>query len=136
VICSHDRARTADSTFKLYANQAGTIRKIDDSTMEFTTPVPNPVMHESLANIYIMSKAWAEKNNSAAPGFPRQGGDLRLAQRHGQRAIPAGHLRARREDGVQEESRTGGASRKASSRATSTRSSTGPSPTRRRAWRR
>ncbi len=67
VIWSHDRARTADSTFKLYANQAGTIRKIDDSTMEFTTPVPNPVMHESLANIYIMSKAWAEKNNSARP---------------------------------------------------------------------
>ena len=67
VIWSHDRARNADSTFKLYANQAGTIRKIDDSTMEFTTPVPNPVMHESLSNIYIMSKAWAEKNNSARP---------------------------------------------------------------------
>jgi peptide/nickel transport system substrate-binding protein len=67
VIFSHDRARTADSTFKLYANQAGTVRKIDDSTMEFTTPVPNPVMHESLSNISIMSKAWCEKNNSTRP---------------------------------------------------------------------
>jgi peptide/nickel transport system substrate-binding protein len=35
--------------------------------MEFTTPVPNPVMHESLANIFIMSKAWCEKNNSVRP---------------------------------------------------------------------
>ena len=31
--------------------------------MEFTTPVPNPVMLEMLANsLFIMSKAWCEKN--------------------------------------------------------------------------
>jgi peptide/nickel transport system substrate-binding protein len=67
VIFSHERAKTADSTFRLYANQAGTIRKIDDHTLEFTTPVPNPVMHESLGNISIMSKAWCEKNRSMRP---------------------------------------------------------------------
>jgi len=67
VIFSHERAKNADSTFKLYANQAGAIRKIDDYTLEFTTPVPNPVMHESLANISLMSKAWTEKNNSVRP---------------------------------------------------------------------
>jgi peptide/nickel transport system substrate-binding protein len=67
VVFSYDRARASDSTFKLYANQAGIARKIDDYTLEFTTPVPNPIMHESLGNIYIMSKAWAEKNNSVKP---------------------------------------------------------------------
>ena len=67
VIFSHERAKTSDSTFKLYANQAGTIRKIDEHTLEFTTPVPNPVMHESLGNIFIMSKAWCEKNKSVRP---------------------------------------------------------------------
>jgi peptide/nickel transport system substrate-binding protein len=67
VIFSHERARSADSTFKLYSNQMGAMRKIDDETLEFTTPIPNPVMHESLANIYIMSKAWCEKNNSLRP---------------------------------------------------------------------
>jgi peptide/nickel transport system substrate-binding protein len=67
VIFSHDRARLADSTFKLYASQAGTIRKIDEHTLEFTTPLPNPVMHESLGTIFIMSKAWAEKNKSVRP---------------------------------------------------------------------
>ena len=67
IIFSHERARASDSTFKLYSNQMGTMRKIDDSTIEFTTPVPNPVMHESLANISIMSKAWCERNNSARP---------------------------------------------------------------------
>src|SRR5688572_13100257 len=67
VIFSHERAKTADSTFKLYSNQMGTMRKIDDATIEFTTPVPNPVMHESLANIAIMSKAWTEKHKSVRP---------------------------------------------------------------------
>jgi peptide/nickel transport system substrate-binding protein len=30
VVFSYDRARVSDSTFKLYANQAGIARKIDD----------------------------------------------------------------------------------------------------------
>ena len=67
VVFSYDRARVSDSTFKLYANQAGTVKKIDNHTVEFTTPVPNPIMDESLNVIFIMSKAWAEKNNSARP---------------------------------------------------------------------
>jgi peptide/nickel transport system substrate-binding protein len=67
VVFSYDRARQADSTFKLYSSQCGIPRKIDDYTVEFTTPVPNPIMHESLNNIGIMSKAWAEKNNSVRP---------------------------------------------------------------------
>ena len=67
VVFSFDRARISDSTFRLYANQAGMARKIDDHTVEFTTPVPNPIMHESIGTIMIMSKAWAEKNNSVRP---------------------------------------------------------------------
>ena len=67
VVFSYDRARTSDSTFKLYANQAGMAKKIDEHTVEFTTPVPNPIMHESLNIINIMSKSWAEKNNSTRP---------------------------------------------------------------------
>ena len=67
VVFSFDRARVSDSTFKLYANQTGIARKIDDHTVEFTTPVPNPIMHESLGSILIMSKAWAEKNNAVRP---------------------------------------------------------------------
>jgi peptide/nickel transport system substrate-binding protein len=67
VVFSYDRARLSDSTFKLYSTQAGIPRRIDDYTVEFTTAVPNPIFDESLNNIYIMSKAWAEKNNSVKP---------------------------------------------------------------------
>ncbi|MDQ3025957.1 MAG: ABC transporter substrate-binding protein [Pseudomonadota bacterium] len=67
VVFSYDRARIANSTFKLYSTQAGIPRKIDDLTVEFVTPVPNPLFHESIGTIFIMSKAWSEKNNAAKP---------------------------------------------------------------------
>src|SRR5207237_2757408 len=34
VVFSYDRARLSDSTFKLYSNQAGMARRIDDHTVE------------------------------------------------------------------------------------------------------
>ena len=64
VVFSFDRAREANSTFKLYATQAGTPRRIDDHTVEFTTATPNPVFHESINTIMIISRAWAEKNGA------------------------------------------------------------------------
>ena len=67
VVFSYDRARIANSTFKLYATQAGIPKKIDDYTVEFTTPVPNPLFHESIGTIFIMSRAWAEKHNAVKP---------------------------------------------------------------------
>ena len=67
VVFSFDRARLSSVTFKVYANQSGIARKIDDYTVEFTTPLPNPVMLESVGSIFIMSKKWCEKNNVARP---------------------------------------------------------------------
>jgi peptide/nickel transport system substrate-binding protein len=58
------RAQGETSNFRVYANGIGKPRKIDSHTIELVTPVPNPVQLEMLAtNIYMMSKAWAEKNN-------------------------------------------------------------------------
>jgi peptide/nickel transport system substrate-binding protein len=67
VVFSFDRARIANSTFKLYSTQAGIPRKIDEHTVEFTTALPNPLFHESMSTIAIMSKAWSEKNHAAKP---------------------------------------------------------------------
>jgi peptide/nickel transport system substrate-binding protein len=53
------------SQFRVYANNVGTAKKIDDHTVEFTQPLPLPVMLETLANsLFIMNKAWCEKNNA------------------------------------------------------------------------
>ncbi|MBK6981590.1 MAG: ABC transporter substrate-binding protein [Betaproteobacteria bacterium] len=64
VVFSIKRLQGETSNFRVYGNAVGEPRKIDDFTVELTTPVPNPVMLEMLANsLYIMNKAWCEKHN-------------------------------------------------------------------------
>ena len=64
VVFSIKRAQGPTSNFRVYGNAVGEPKKIDDHTVEFTTPVPNPVMLEMHAgSLFIMSKAWAEKHN-------------------------------------------------------------------------
>ncbi|MBL8521401.1 MAG: ABC transporter substrate-binding protein [Betaproteobacteria bacterium] len=58
------RAQGETSNFRVYANGIGKPRKIDSHTIELVTPVPNPVQLEMLStNLFMVSKAWAEKNN-------------------------------------------------------------------------
>jgi peptide/nickel transport system substrate-binding protein len=65
VVFSIIRLQGKTSNFRVYGNAVGTPRKIDPYTVELTTPVPNPVMLEMLANsLFMMSKSWAEKNNA------------------------------------------------------------------------
>ena len=63
VAFSVKRAQGDTSTFRVYARALGEPRRIDEHTVELTTPVPNPVMLETVALIQMMSKAWCEKNN-------------------------------------------------------------------------
>ena len=67
VVFSFNRARDSTVTFRLYSTQSGVAKKIDDHTVEFTTPVPNPVMLDTVTNIMILSKAWSEKNGVVKP---------------------------------------------------------------------
>ncbi len=67
VVFSFNRARDSTVTFRLYSVQSGVAKKIDDYTVEFTTPVPNPVMLDTVNNIMIMSRAWCEKNAVTRP---------------------------------------------------------------------
>ncbi len=65
VVFSIKRGQGPTSNFRVYANAVGEPKKIDEHTVEFTTPVPNPTMLEMLTNQnFIMSKAWCEKNNA------------------------------------------------------------------------
>jgi peptide/nickel transport system substrate-binding protein len=67
VVFSYERARADTSQLRVYANRAGIPKKIDNLTVEFTTPVPNPTELEDWATINIMSKAWCEKNRATKP---------------------------------------------------------------------
>ena len=66
VVFSFDRAAKSKQ-FRTYTSQAGTARKIDDYTVEFTTASPNPISQIAIGEIPIMSKAWATKNNAVEP---------------------------------------------------------------------
>ncbi|HYC37898.1 MAG TPA: ABC transporter substrate-binding protein [Usitatibacter sp.] len=65
VVFSIKRAQGDTSTFRVYGRAVGEPRKVDEHTVEFTTPVPNPVMLETVALLGIMSKAWSEKHGVA-----------------------------------------------------------------------
>ncbi|MEP7275335.1 MAG: ABC transporter substrate-binding protein [Betaproteobacteria bacterium] len=67
VVFSYERARSDTSQLRVYANRAGIPKKIDDLTVEFVTPLPNPTELEDWATINILSKAWAEKNRATKP---------------------------------------------------------------------
>jgi peptide/nickel transport system substrate-binding protein len=64
VVFSFERAARSRQ-YKTYAAAAGTIRKVDNRTVEFTTAKPSPTILSNIGLIPIMSRAWAEKNKVA-----------------------------------------------------------------------
>jgi peptide/nickel transport system substrate-binding protein len=67
VVFSFERAKYTTASFKLYALESGTARKVDDYTVEFITAAPSPVETSTVASIFIMSRAWCEKNRAERP---------------------------------------------------------------------
>ena len=66
VVFSFERANKSRQ-FRAYSVPSGTARKVDDLTVEFTVPQPNPLQVYYVAQVPVMSKAWSEKNGSANP---------------------------------------------------------------------
>jgi peptide/nickel transport system substrate-binding protein len=67
VVFSFARAAHASSPFRTYAVSVGVPKKIDNLTVEFTLPQFNPIWLQHATTIYIMNKAWSEKNNAGTP---------------------------------------------------------------------
>src|SRR4051812_28289399 len=67
VVFSMQRASHASSPFRAYAIAMGTPKKVDELTVEFQLKEFNPIFLQHATTIYIMSKAWSEKNNAATP---------------------------------------------------------------------
>jgi len=64
VIFSWQRAGTEGSDQKVRAAFISDIKKIDDYTIELTTPNPSPVLMQEMTFLYIMDKEWSEANNT------------------------------------------------------------------------
>jgi peptide/nickel transport system substrate-binding protein len=67
VVFSIIRAQQPTSQIAVYANAAGTPKKIDDYTVEFDLPKVNPIFLEHVQSIFIMNKAWCEAHKATKP---------------------------------------------------------------------
>jgi len=67
VVFSVKRAQHANSPFRAYAVAMGEPRRVDDLTVDFVLPQFNPIFLQHASLIFIMNKAWSERNNAAAP---------------------------------------------------------------------
>jgi peptide/nickel transport system substrate-binding protein len=64
---SIERAMAKTSNFAVYTAGIDRVVRVDANTIDIFTKDPNPVLLNQLTELRMMSKAWAEKNNSVAP---------------------------------------------------------------------
>jgi peptide/nickel transport system substrate-binding protein len=67
VIFSIERARTKTSDFKPYVDGITAVEAIDDHSVRITTAAPDPSLWLKLAEVAIISKAWAEQHGVTKP---------------------------------------------------------------------
>ncbi|MBT9596377.1 MAG: ABC transporter substrate-binding protein [Vitreoscilla sp.] len=67
VAFSVERAKSPSSQIAAYATACGTVKKIDDLTVEFHLPAVNPIFLQHLDTVFIMSKPWSEKYKVTKP---------------------------------------------------------------------
>src|SRR3954447_17454469 len=82
VVFSAERSFKPASDIKTRIQPAGTKAvKVDDYTVDFVLPSPNPILNYEWDTWYIMSKKWAEANGSAQPQ-PQAGQQMSYAALH------------------------------------------------------
>ena len=64
VVFSFNRIKQPQGTMQIYIAGIAEVKKIDDFTVDFMMPAPNPILLRNIIDFRIMSKAWAEKNKA------------------------------------------------------------------------
>ena len=67
VVFSVQRAQLPQANIAVYANALGTPVAVDAQTVEFRLPKVNPVFLQHLNAVFIMNRAWCEKNKVTRP---------------------------------------------------------------------
>jgi peptide/nickel transport system substrate-binding protein len=67
VIFSLGRILAPTSLMRAPMGPVKEIRKVDDTTIDIETKLPDPILLQELTNFFIMSKAWSEAHNAATP---------------------------------------------------------------------
>ncbi|MGY4291103.1 peptide/nickel transport system substrate-binding protein [Bradyrhizobium sp. LM2.7] len=67
VVFSADRVRNKNSNMQTRLAPNVKVVKVDDYTVDFVLPSPNPILHSAWDVWYIMDKKWAEENKAVEP---------------------------------------------------------------------
>jgi peptide/nickel transport system substrate-binding protein len=67
VVYSITRAMAKTSNYSVFTQGMDKAVKVNDNTVDIMMKSPNPVLLNQMTELRIMSKAWAEKNNSVEP---------------------------------------------------------------------
>jgi peptide/nickel transport system substrate-binding protein len=82
VVFSIERARAENSDFRGYVAGIAAIEAIGDRTVRLTTTAPDPSLWLKLADVAIMSRAWAEQHNVTTPTDYNGAREETFASRH------------------------------------------------------
>ncbi|MEM8823081.1 MAG: ABC transporter substrate-binding protein [Pseudomonadota bacterium] len=66
VVFSFERAKSETSAMKELLTSIVEVRAVDDTTVEFVTDGPNPILPANFTNLFMMDSGWAEANNTVA----------------------------------------------------------------------
>lgn len=64
VVFSYGRIKQPNGTMGIYVTGVTEVKKIDSHTVDLILSGPNPILLRNLVNFFIMSEAWAKKNNT------------------------------------------------------------------------
>src|SRR3979411_2564120 len=67
VIFSAERVQKKGSNLQTRIPSGTKVFKVDDYTVDFVLPTPNPILNSQWDTWYIMDKKWAEANNAVEP---------------------------------------------------------------------
>jgi peptide/nickel transport system substrate-binding protein len=72
VVFSIKRALAPESDMKVFAASIVDVKAVPGNSVEIVTDAPNSALLQSLPELRILSRAWAEKNGAGKPGDMRQ----------------------------------------------------------------
>jgi peptide/nickel transport system substrate-binding protein len=90
VLFSIERARAETSDFRAFVDAITAAEAIDPHTVRFTTAGPDPSLWLKLAEVAIMSKAWAEQHGVTKPADYMRAREETYASRQAARSLADG----------------------------------------------
>lgn len=72
VVFSITRALQPTSNYGIFVDTVDSVVAVDATTADIITKIPDPILPNKIASIFIMSRSWSERHNATRPQNTRQ----------------------------------------------------------------